>query len=242
MKIILILIFILIFVLMFNKNNFSSSNIADSVYNKESLYNGSKWNNYRIGDVILMSPYDKFYKPNYRENILYHTQEYPGSIAAEYIKRNKSSKKFQNFKLLHKILNERSPNQEPVRDNTLILHMRVGDVLCKKIWTDNGPLKYAKKGDTDWWNSVIDYIKQNNITEVVIIAGTHFKDCLQESYDYIMDRSDFLKNSGKGTLKVSYRLGQSPDDDIIFCKGAKHFITTGGGFGKLILNINKNNK
>jgi hypothetical protein len=198
-----------------------------------NVYNGNHWNNYRLGDVILMPRSSRFYDPDNHENVLYHTTDYPGSIAAEYIRE---SKKHKDFKLLNKIINKRN-NLEKVEDHTLILHIRVGDVICKKVWIDNAKDHYSKIDNTFWWNNVIKYIKNNGITKVVIIAGTHFKDCIEESGKYILDRGNYLINNG---LKVEYRLGKSPDDDLIFSSNAKHFITTGGGYGELIKMINKN--
>jgi hypothetical protein len=48
---------------------------------------------------------------------------------------------------------------------------------------------------------VLKYIKQNGITKVVIIAGSHLKNCLHESEEYIKDRTKFLEDNN---LKVSY--------------------------------------
>ena len=223
---------LLLFILLFIVSKFSK-------FSSESLYNGKQWDNYRLGDVILMSPHDqRFYNSNYKDNILYHTTKYPDSIAAEYIRNNK---KHQNFELLKEILKNRKNDNEILDNNTLVLHIRVGDVLCKKVWTDNAEQYYSKKGDLRWWNQVINYINKNNINSVIIIAGTHFKECLKESADYINDRTTFLQSNG---LNVSHHLGKSPDDDLIFCQNAKHFITTGGGYGnliKLIIDKNKSN-
>ena len=74
------------------------------------------------------------------------------------------------------------------------------------------------------------------INTVIIISGTHFKGCLDESVDYIKDRIGFLKNDN---VTIETRLGKSPDEDLVFCKNAKHYISTGGGFGKLINLIKK---
>ena len=206
----------------------------------DKLYNGTKWNKYRIGDVFMMDPMGDYYTPEFYDSVLYHESLYPDSIAYEYMKRNKQFMKKQNLKLLKQIIAEQRKKYKfnDVLKNVLVLHIRVGDVLCRYDESERFDYerKYTKKGDVLWWNSVIDYIKQNNITEVVIIAGTHFKDCLEESADYIADRSNFLKSYG---LKVSYRLGQSPDEDLIFSQNAKHFITTGGGYGNLLSSLIK---
>ena len=229
MKIVVVVLLILIFILINKKCSFSSS----------SVYNGDYWRNYRLGDVVLMSKFSRFYDPSYSENIFYHTTEYPESIAAEYIEKNK---KYQDFELLNKIINDRKIGYtETIDDRTLVLHIRVGDVLCKKVWIDNAKDHYSKVGNKNWWKNVVNYIKKNGITSVVIIAGTHFKECLKESEEYILDRGNYLTQSSG--VNVEYRLGKSPDDDLMFSQKAKHFMTTGGGYGellKMIINKNKN--
>ena len=126
--------------------------------------------------------------------------------------------------------------------DTLFLHIRVGDVLCEKNeWLDNvnGPKSYSKVGDTDWWNDILTYIHKNQIKRVVIMSGSHKMSCLKESEDYIKDRKKFLIENG---LMVDLRLGQSPDEDLIMCFYVKHFISTGGGYGNLIKELKKNKR
>ena len=63
--------------------------------------------------------------------------------------------------------------------------------------------------------------------------------CLSESAKYVEDRKNFFKREIP-EIKVEYRLGQSPDDDIILVYYVKHFITTGGGYGNMIKEIKNN--
>jgi len=223
---IVIIILLVIFILINKRSPFSSSS---------GIYNGDHWNNYRLGDVVLMPRYSNFYDPGFHENVLYHTTEYPGSIADEYIR---GSKKHKDFEFLNKIINSRN-NLEKVDDHTLVLHIRIGDVICKKVWRNDAKDHYSKIDNKYWWKNVVRYIKNNGITRVIIIAGTHFKDCLEESEKYVFDRGNYIRTSSG--VNVEYRLGKSPDDDIIFSSNAKHFMTTGGGYGELIkMIINKN--
>jgi hypothetical protein len=238
----LFILFILIVLLLIKSPKDKFNAIPNKEIRKfsEQLYNGEQWNNYRIGDVIAMDPKtSKHYDPSFWENVLYHETMYPGTIAYEYMRLNKKNKKKQDLQLLNQIISSRKRSTFS-NESTLYLHIRVGDVLCKKVWIDNAQKIYSKKGDTVWWDNIVRYINSNNITEVVIIAGTHFKECLEESANYILDRTLFLQNNAN--VSVRHRLGQSPDDDILFCQDAKHFISTGGEFGKLISLINKNNK
>jgi hypothetical protein len=186
----------------------------------ETLYNGDKWGNYRIGDVFFQKLENKFYKPEFYENVLYHPKEYPGSIAAEYMKK---ATKTADLDVLKQIVNDRTVS-EPIND--LILHIRVGDVVC---YSDN--TGYTKMNDSEWWDRVIEYTLVNGLKVVYILSGTHFNKCIDKSEEYLADRVKFLE---KNNLQIKYRLGEPPDDDIVFCNNAKHFISTGGNFGKLL--------
>jgi len=210
-------------------------------YNTErlesKLYNGNKWANYRIGDVFYNNMNSKFYDDSFDENVLYHKNEYPGTIASEYINLNTEG---TNYNLLRRIIESRITDKKTYPD-ILFLHIRVGDVLCKKTnWLNkvNGPLYYSKVGDDQWWDNVRKYILLNNINKVVIISGSHMNNCLTESVKYIENRKNYFENVIPG-IKVEYRLGQSPDDDILLVYYAKHFITTGGGYGNMIKEIKK---
>jgi len=229
---IIIIFLVIILIIIFLKSNFQSSTIEDQ------LFNGLEWADYRIGDVYMLSKKSPHYSdPTHPENLNYHKTKYPGTIASEYINKNTSDK---NPRLLLDIIDSKTKDKSKHPD-TLFLHMRVGDVICnlddpwiKKV---NGPMYYSKMGDTTWWNNILDYIHKKQIRRVVIVAGTHKNQCLRQSAKYIEDRKAFLIKSFPG-ITVDYRLGQSPDDDIIMCSNVEHFITTGGGFGKLIKEIN----
>jgi len=229
MILILILFLVLILVLLtFSRSLFNGVSI------EKQLYNGDKWANYRLGDVYMLNKNEDMYNPTVNDNILYHKDDYVGTIANEYINKNKLSGK--NEKLLKQIIESKAKDKYTYPD-TLFLHIRIGDVLCEKnkwLTKINGPKHYSKVGDTTWWNNILDYIKSNGINNVVIISGSHKNKCLKESADFIEDRKKFFNDNG---IKVSYRLGQSPDEDLIMCYYVKHFITTGGGYGNMIKEI-----
>ena len=200
------------------------------------MYNGDEWADYRLGDVYYSNKYDNVYNPSYEYNILYHKHKFIGSIANEYINKNNDVQK--NKPLLQEIINARVTDNNTYPD-TLFLHIRVGDVLCTNDFSwlsgkKDGKKFYSKVGDVSWWNEILDYIKKNKITKIIIVSGVHKNECLTESAKYIKDRARFFK---KSNLKVEYQLGQSPDKDILMCYHVKHFITTGGGYGNLIKEI-----
>ena len=255
----LVIIFLFIFLVVFIINKKSSFK-SESVYNdiglnelSSKLYNGDKYDGYRLADVIF---YPDYLTREHKYSTMSHLYKYPDTIGVEYIRRkypflkkinsendfSKYQNEYSNFEntinsninstkididLLNDIIKEKNKEEQYFNEDTLYLHVRVGDVLCKYPG-QNHSLIYSKRGDTGWWESVMDYIKNKGITKVVIIAGTHFKDCLMESAEYLQEIKKKLTSEG---LNVFYRIGNSPDDDLMFCRNAKHFITTGGGYG-----------
>ena len=269
--IIKLILLILLIILLFFKNTSRFTNFNDSLKNENSfkslLYNGSYWDNYRLGDVVLQDINSKFFiDPTFNENVMYHIEKYPNSIASKYLQKNKKINR--NYDLLIEIINElkiknslennniqsndlriqnniqsqinqiniQSQNNNIILTNTdLVLHIRIGDIMCDY---DQGKRAkcFSKIGNTVWWEKVIDYINSSKITNVYIIAGAHFNKCLTESLNYLSDRVNFLKNYN---LKVELITDKNPDETIIFCSQAAHFISTGGGYGNLIGNIVK---
>jgi hypothetical protein len=55
---------------------------------------------------------------------------------------------------------------------------------------------------------------------------------------YLKNKINFLKENNT-SLNVVPKVGQTPDEDLIFCYGAKHFKSTGGGYGRLIQEFTK---
>ena len=191
---------------------------------KSNFAGNDKWLNYRLGDVYLSAD-----DPKVVQNLDYHIKDYPGSIAAEIMKVKPYRRK--NKELLLKIINDKPKYQ--FLDTDLVLHIRTGDVMCIE---DKRFLWYSRKDDTTWWNKVADYIQKNKITKIYIVSGSHTQECNKESIQFLEDRKQFLSQ----LAEVKFHLGYSPDDDFIFCLSAKHFISTGGGFGRIIYEINNN--
>jgi hypothetical protein len=195
----LLILFLILFSILFSiLKNQNFTNILQKTNIKNKLYNGDKWELYRLGDVY--NHWSHVYDPSHHENVFYHKYKFEGSIANEYINKNLTNKK--NIPLILDIIKNKSIDKSNYPDK-LFLHIRVGDVLCSKqnaLANFNGPLKYSKKGDINWWNEVLNYIKKNNIKSVVIVSGTHLKECLKESTDYIKERVNFLKSNFDNAL------------------------------------------
>jgi len=253
----LVLIFIIVFLLFFCfKVNIGSSfheDIDEKNFLIDNLYNGDTLNGYRLADVIF---YPDYLTAKHQYTTVEHLYKYQDTIGSKYIKQrypflqkintpedlivykdeysnfenylNENIKNTQiDIELLNEIIKQTQEHTFNFDTNTLLLHVRVGDVLCKYNSSSHA-FEYSKKENKKWWDEVLNYIQSNKIETVIIIAGTHFKECLDESANYLQDVKKLLTDTG---VKVFYRVGHSPDEDLIFSKNAHHFITTGGGYG-----------
>ena len=227
----LIITCVLIIIYIIVKSNFYSNfSKFDKVTDlSNSLYNGNELDGYRLADVIF---YPDYLTSKHKYINVAHLYKFHNTIGTKYIKRKYTFlKKINNIEdinlykteynafenqisnnlkdgididLLNSIINEKSIKKNNVDDKTLFLHIRVGDVLCKYEGMSHA-FDYAKKGNTVWWDTVLDYIKSNNINNVIIISGTHFKDCLVESAIYLEERKSFLQS--RADVNVVYRIG-----------------------------------
>ena len=206
----------------------------------EKLYN-KQWDHYRIGDVYN---WGKGNDHDYN-SIKYHEEQFPDSIAAEYLTKLKDNEK-NDINLFKNILDNRPKLKNLPEKNSFVLHMRVGDVFCKHkgYWMSmKGGVKgminrYTKKDDPKWWSDILAFMNEKNIDKLYIIVGSHSPECLIESSDFIMDRVNMFKKNNK---YVFLRIGNSPDEDILWAQHAKNFASTGGGYGRLIEKCVKKN-
>ena len=223
----IIIILLLLIIILFNDS------VSSDWLEKESqetrniqklLFNGS-WNEYRLGDVLQQWP---------NEKVKYHLTSFPGSIAAEYMQ---STQKKNDMETLSRIVNEKSTNNTIITPD-LVIHIRIGDIMCNILWR-HGRECYTAYGNTQWWNNLIDIIKKENIKSIGIIAGAHYKECLGVSARYLLNRKKFLEK--KLNIPVTFYLGKNPDEDLIFGSKTRYYISTGGGYGKLIGDLVNNN-
>ena len=201
---------------------------------------------YRLGDLILY--------PKYLSDDRSMLDTYPDSIGVKYILerfpclknpitdncnniiKNYNDNNYINTNLLINIIKnqpEYKQYSKPFSKDELVLHIRIGDVLCSphKNFFDSSKTFgqiYAKYGDHEWWNKVKNYIDSNNINTVYLVYGSHTNTCIKESNEYISSIKDILN------CKIIEVNKNTADQDLMFCINTKHFITTGGGYGLLI--------
>ena len=224
MILIILLILIIILFLIHTKKPTRELKLKN-LYNKE-------YHRYRIGDVYTYGKGPKY------DKVKYHEENFPNSIATKYLNLLKKGERNNKDKLMRVIHNEPQLDSMP-EDNSFVLHMRVGDVLCRhhganvKLWGGSPPMikHYTKKNNPGWWRDILKFMNEKNLNKVYIIVGSHTPYCLLESEDFIMDRVNMFRKNGKN---VVLRIGNTPDEDILWVRRAKYFKTTGGGYGKVL--------
>ena len=199
--------------------------------------------NYRLGDMVL-----------HKQGHIYllkkiYNYYYPDSIANEYLKRVNYDK-IPDYDLLHDIVKEKSQDLEKPSKKSLVIHLRVGDVI---EWEYKGDIDELLEGKSDYTGSdghlyLFDYEYFDNnlqkvkdkIEKIIIVGGYHIKRNTTRSEIYINKICDFFEKKG---FEVEKRINQyTPDEDFLFMCNSSYYLKTGGGYSNLISQmVTKNN-
>jgi len=211
-------------------------NSYKSKYIEYNLYNGVRWgpketsDAYRFGDIFsgyMNGNLNKF--PNYLRDI---DENYPNSFGSKYVKYSGYPKSLKNndYDILTRIFKEY--NYKIPDNETLIIHLRLGDVLSKP----NSKYFY----NIDYYYELLEKIKQNkNIKKVYIVTGLHFNVNIKESND----RLNQIRNIFEESYPVKVIITNDPDKDLYYMCHSKYFAKSGeiGGFTNIISEYVKRN-
>ncbi len=196
-----------------------------------------RWGGYRLGDVVkgYCSRHnrcgDKYgagwdsVEHNYRE-------KWPLSIATEYMHLTHSTNQYH---ILCDIVQRRGHNHSIPRPNDAVVHLRLGDVLRKRLpsimWEQGsgGEWKYVK--NRAYYEHAIAALPPHVRNVTIVAWDRHGSSDYTISVQYRNIVSKFFQNNG---YHVSLRQEHLPDDDFIFMAHAQHFIYGGGGYSRLI--------
>jgi len=210
------------------------------------LYTG--WDSYRIGDMVAITD-------ERDEGEWYHCHYWPTSLACLYMK---ATKRENDYALLARIIRERFWDREGPGPNAATVHLRVGDVLngrwrsigdvlnnsspiCYSVWTDKnhgGLNRMCYSKNLDYYRWVITQLPES-VDAIYLMAGSHHNirfDHDAKSSEYIRRVRDFFVSKG---YWVGMRLGQPPDDDVVFVAKSKYFVQGGGGYSILLAGVNE---
>jgi hypothetical protein len=203
---------------------------------------------YRLGDMVLT---DWRFEPDGQE---YHFKHFPDSIASEYMRTTNLN---SNYDVLSNIVKKRSAANDIPDNNTLVIHLRTGDVVEDSPYSVATLLKNCVYVPTYDYGKIVEkhtglhitrtyYVRPlkyfgdklkhivPTIKKITIVAGSHFDIPIHKSSIYIASILKFFQNNG---FDVELRLGKPPDDDFVYMCNAKFFIPSGGGYSNLVKNI-----
>lgn len=221
---------------------------------KGKLYNNLPY--YRLGDMIRCkyqrgkTPYTSLYTSLSSKE--YHLKNFPNTIASEYMRRTDDE---SNYEILNNIiLNTKLKNSSLyIQQNSCLVHLRVGDVIDDSEFTVSQllekPRKYSffkkkKKAKHNYVKSRsyylenIEKLKDLDVKDVTIIAGSHIDINLTKSWKYITEIEKLFKSND---FNVMLYTGNHPDDDLILSSRVKYFVKSGGGYSIILSDINRLN-
>ena len=214
-----------------------------------SLFTG--WDGYRFGDMFL-------YKCRFQggSGVPHHLAEWPDSLVSRYVRESDGCD--PDYDVMTNLI-----RSEPLPDSSLegdehfaVVHVRVGDVIESHDnlrWAvpspdDDWDVRAYFDGEaiyTDEWRAVLErYVMKRRFYEdhiptlrnfgvrkVVLVGGSHVRfDSFPRSSLYVDLVRDTFRASG---FQVMARLGQLPDEDVVFLARARYLIQSGGGFAAL---------
>ena len=206
---------------------------------KESftLYNGDEYLEYRLGDLYyLWSSNTKYPEKNIsNENCKigrcfavdgkYHQKYFPNSIADKYHQFNTNNSK-RNTQALMKAVKTYALENNFNRKYSFVFHLRIGDVI------ENNQSNYYS-------NVYLENLSEyTDINHVHIVAGMHQKNDESKSLAFIEQIKNELLNRN---YNVTLVLGNSPDHDVMMAYNAKYIASSGGGYGRLLIEVAVNN-
>lgn len=236
-----------------------SSNSFCNADRVEEFFMDADWNDYRVSD---------FLKGRMAHEVKDMPSRYPGSLIAEI---HEGMKKGTSIARVVASRIQRTPLGKRTPPSTLVVHLRLGDVVdgavdpvrdllfepkfyfrrcqnetkrfCEKPWL----LSYNLPSPKDWNRYVmpLSYFSSrpdiDKYKSVVIIGSAHQADYKREaikSCQYTSALVQYFKRRMPHAT-ISLRLGQPPDDDILFAGLAAGYIRSGGGFSGELGKLNK---
>ena len=168
---------------------------------------------YRLGDMVKYNGTDLYGIT--RQYAKCHAEKIGGKYALSTSKRN-------DYALLASLAQEVCPPRAP---DGIVIHIRLGDVLCDKNNTKHPHSAEAVAG-------VINDILPASSKPKILMCGIHNNKCVQESERYV----ETLRSKIPHT---ELRANADPDDDFCRLVNAEVFVAGRGGFSEMAIEVRK---
>ena len=217
------------------------------------------WSLYRLKDYI--SGYMIEREPS--RNARVHKSLYKNSLATAFhrtmVDHNISMKSYPNFEvsgikleLFYRLVKARMLSSsleqgDIAHPKTLVIHVRLGDVVdtiypesVRDMLSEYSQGNPYVKPLSYYYYKAVEIAKNHDVKSIVLMGGAHGKLFLRatKSCQFIKVLQVFLTR-GLPQAKVSLRVGHNPDDDVVFATSADYFIPSGGGYSRLLGDLQK---
>ena len=229
--------------------------------NKSSLDLFNNYESYRLGDGFYLTNLpDKWINDpnhisyNYTIPLEKISEIYSNSILSEYLSLSNYTEK--DWDSLIEIVNNKFFRDININKFTdCLMHVRVGDVIDDLCSGQNFLNKFykniTKKTDKDkskivrcYYIKPLKYFQQKikkliemGITKVYLMASAHIKLPSYKYSTYYINK--IVEEIEKAGLQVELKLGNSPDDDLLFSMNFDYFIPSEGQYCRLIKELNE---
>lgn len=213
-------------------------NIVDDLeIDSDCSLTNKMYSQYRLGDMVTIK--DLQDKPNGKG---YHLKHFPNSIASEYMK---TTNEIGRFDILADIVRKKY-NPVSANSDTIVIHLRIGDVINESSKSVEEILTYPTKNDlnkyyNDYYTPTINYIHDqilqlSSITNAILVSGSHMPVNETKSCKYIFTVKEYLEMKN---YSVSTRLGSDPDEDFVLMCKCENLISSRGNFAYVINQVRK---
>lgn len=219
--------------------------------------------NYRLGDLIVHTQFrknkcdDGWGGANGSNETLESctVRQWPDSIASLYLQ---GTKKSLDLKLLNNILLKKEPNYTLPDHETVVFHIRVGDVIDYGDKVENAE-KFDIPTASDFWDKktcsmpqegcplwsyyvlskneikhLLVKLKLLHLHKICLVYGVHTSGEFPESKKYLTMYKQFCEMNG---FEVETLCHVDADESLIYMCNSKYFVPSRGGFSKLVASI-----
>lgn len=189
---------------------------------------------YRLGDLVngYISKNHKLY-PTYHPNPNIYCKKWKESIGCEYI--SKTNKK-NDYETLKKIVLRRNQNKTFLSNDSMTVHLRLGDVLSFQYYLKRNCMHGCR------WVRPLEFYRKliipKSVKSIYIVCNESFR-LKEKTRNNIIYKNEVIKILKSKNKKVLEHKGKDADDDFLFLTRSKYFVKSGGGFTELAALIGK---
>ena len=211
-----------------------------------SSHASTEWDEYRLGDMFK-SHTERGKKDGWR----LHSRKYPDSIAVEYMMKieDRFHGSDSDYSTMMQIVDDRIANRTELQslmpdNNTLVIHLRTGDVIEDDTLPIREFLSFdnasAPKRRGRWmtrglpfYADIWDHIQRDGapIDYILVCTGWHYKIAHYRSIAYINEVIKYLEQMVDA---VEIRINENPDEDFMIMSQSRYFVESGGGYSRMM--------